>query len=139
MQPEDYIKLSEPLSIFQSTFDAFCKRHGFKQQKTAIGRYPRIRIVRERECNLYFDLQMDVNDQGKHFEKLTPNTPFSMGAGAWIDLEDKRYGHNITCFEAMPFQSVSMELMDHLNNGFTEIRPWTKQRLLQQGKMHQMG
>jgi hypothetical protein len=85
MNEADFDALNKHLVEVRPVFNDFCARNGFSYaQRTAIGRYPRIRIVKERATSLYFDLWMDLDDAGQRFQKFSRDPPYSLYAGASV-------------------------------------------------------
>src|SRR5262245_4385761 len=104
--------LNEHLGEVRPIFDCFCERHEFEYlPRTAIGRYPRIRIQRVRETTVYFDLWMELDANGSRFEHFRRDLPYALFAGAHVVVNDgSKYGvrfqQGITCFSGKPFDQV---------------------------------
>ena len=131
---EQFARLREHLSNLDPIFERFCKAYGFIEWKTALGRYPRRYIRRTGEVDLFFDLQMDLDDEGEYFQQFNPSLPYSMGAGGGIDIEQVRYSIIFVCFQKLPFSEVEKRLWDHLVEGYSKMSGWNKDYILKEGK-----
>lgn len=137
--------LSEHLQEVQPIFDDFCARNKFVYvPKLAIGRYPRIRIVRERFTNIYFDLWMDLDEKGRRFEKFRRDLPYSLYAGAdIIETDGSKYGirfqKGITCFSGKPFDQVGAVLQNEMEKHLPILEGWNLQYLKANGEKVQLG
>lgn len=129
LTPAEYESLSEHLVALQPFIDAFCLRHGFVEQKTALGRYPRRRINRVREVSTYIDLGMDLDEHGACFESFFPEVPYSMGAGAWFDVGKTRCGKGIWCFRGLPFCELLGRFEQELENALSAVDGWNREYL----------
>jgi hypothetical protein len=144
MTEADFAALSEHLVEVRPIFDEFCAQSGFVHvAKTAIGRYPRVRIARERLTRLYFDLWMDWNEEGRRFEKFRRNLPYSLYAGASI-IDDSgagcriRFQKGITCFSGKPFDQVGAVLLSEMQKHLPVVELWDAQHLREKGKEVQL-
>lgn len=133
--PEEFARLCEHLSSLNPMFERFCREYGYEERTTALGRYPRRRICRYGEINLYFDLQMDLDEEGEFYQEFNPQIPYSMGAGAWVDIDLVRYGGiGFWCFQKLPFSDVEKQLWGCLVAGQSKMSDWNKDYLLKEGK-----
>ena len=145
MNESDFTALNEHLQEVQPLFDDFCARNGFVYvPRLAIGRYPRIRIVRERLTNIYFDLWMDLDDKGCRFEKFRRDLPYSLYAGADIIENDGskcgiRFQKGITWFSGKPFDQVGAVLQSEMKKHLPTLEEWDVQYLKDNGKKVQLG
>ena len=99
-----------------------------------MGRYPRRRVCRYGEINLYLDLQMDLDEEGEFYQEFNSQIPYSMGAGAWVDVNQVRHGVGFWCFQKLPFFEVEKKLWDCLVAGHSKMSGWNKDYLLKEGK-----
>jgi len=145
MNEADFDTLSEHLQEVRPIFDDFCARHGFEYlPRLAIGRYPRIRIARERLTRLYFDLWMDLDENERRFEQFRRDLPYSLYAGASITEEDGskhglRYCIDFTCFSGKPFDQVGAVLQSEMEKHLRTMEEWDPQYLKDNGKKVQPG
>lgn len=131
---EEFEKLRIHLSRLDATFERFCREYRFVERTTALGRYPRRYIRRAGEVNLFFDLQMDLDNDGEYFRQFDPSLPYSMGAGGGVDIGQVRHSIIFVCFEKQPFSEVEKRLWNNLVDGYNKMSGWTKDYLLKEGK-----
>lgn len=131
---EEFARLREHLSGLDATVEQFCKKYGYVERTTALGRYPRRYIRRPGEVNLFFDLQMDLDGEGEYFQRFDPSLPYSMGAGAGMDIGLERHSIIFLCFQKLPFSNVEKQLWDYLVAGHSKMSGWNKDYLLKEGK-----
>jgi len=132
--PEQFQKLGEHLLEIDPILENFCKEHYFVQTTTGLGRYPRRRIGYEREINLYFDLQMEMDEHGQFFTQFVSDIPYSLTTGGWIDINGFRYGKTATCFRQVPFVVLKQNLSSYLQHEYNVISQWTVNTLEQEGR-----
>ena len=144
MNEADFEALSEHLVEVRPVFDDFCAQNGFSYlPRTAIGRYPRIRIVRERFTSLYFDLWMDFDNAGHRFQKFSRDLPYSLYAGASI-IEDGgtqgrvRFQKGIACFSGKPFEQVKVIVWNEMERHLPDLERWNARLLKEVGKKVQL-
>lgn len=141
----DWVALNEHLKEVRPIFDNFCARHGFVYvPRQSIGRYPRIRIARERLINLYFDLQMDLDENGHRFEKFSRDLSYGLCAGADIVEDDgSKYGvrfqKDLICFSWKPFDQVGAVLQSEMEKHLPTLEGWSAQYLKENGEKVQLG
>jgi hypothetical protein len=141
----DFVALNEHLKEVRPIVDDFCARRGFAyMHREGIGRYPRIRIAREGLIHLYFDLQMELDENGKRFEKFTRNLPYGLCAGAYIVEDDgSKYGvrfqKGLICFSGKPFDQVGAVLQSEMEKHLPTLEQWDAQHLEDNGKKVQLG
>jgi hypothetical protein len=131
---EEFAQLREHLLSLNPVFGRFCLEYEYEEQTTSLGRYPRRYIRREGEVNLFFDLQMDLDNEGDYFHQFDPSLTYSMGAGGWVDFEQMRHGIIFDCFQKTPFFDVEKRLWDYLIAGHSKMSSWNKDYLLKEGK-----
>jgi hypothetical protein len=137
--------LNEHLREVQPIFDEFCARNGFVYvPRLSIGRYPRIRIVRERQTNIYFDLWMDLDEKGGRFETFRRDLPYSLYAGADIIENDGskhgiRFQKGITCFSGKPFDQVGAVLQSEMQKQLPTLEQWDAKYLKENGEKVKLG
>jgi hypothetical protein len=101
---EEFARLREHLLGLNPVIGRFCQEYGYEEQTTSLGRYPRRCIRREGEVNLFFDLQMNLDEEGDYCQQFDPSLTYSMGAGGgkssrWVRVEESGgtiHGHPIT-------------------------------------------
>lgn len=141
----DFVALNEHLKEVRPIFDAFCARHGFAHiPRMAIGRYPRIRIAREGLTNLYFDLQMELDENGQRFERFSRDLPYGLCAGAYIvEGDGSKYGvrfqKGFICFSGKPFEQVAAVLQSEMEKHLPTLEGWDVQHLKDNGEKVQLG
>ena len=145
MSEADYNALREHLQEVRPILDDFCAKNGFVYvPRLSIGRYARIRIVRERLTNIYFDLWMDFDENGRHFEKFRRDLPYSLYAGASIIENDGskqgfRFQKNITCFSSKPFGQVPAVLLSEMEKHLPTLEHWDANYLKENGEKVKLG
>ena len=131
---EQFAHLREHLSSLNPMFERFCREYGYEERTTALGRYPRRRVCRYGEINLYLDLQMDLDEEGEFYQDFNSQLPYTMDAGAWLDINRMRYGTGFLCFQKLPFSEVEKLLWNYLLDGHSKMSGWTKDYLLKEGE-----
>lgn len=131
---EEFTKLRVHLSSLDPIFERFCKEYGFSEITTALGRYPRRRIVRYEEINLCFDMEMDLDDKGEYFREFHPSLPYSGGGGAWVDIDCWRYSMGCLSFQKLPFFEVEKTLWNHLVSSYEKMKNWDADFLVKEGR-----
>jgi hypothetical protein len=145
MNEADFDALGKHLQEVRPIFDEFCARHGFVYlRRAAIGRYPRIRIVRDGVTRLYFDLGMELDEEGRRFEKFRRDLPYALYAGASIIENDgSKYGisfnKGITCFSGKPFDQVGAVLRSEMEKHLPALESWDAKHLKEYGEKVQRG
>jgi hypothetical protein len=135
----DWVALNEHLAEVRPIFDTFCTRHSFKyMNRLALGRYPRIRIERTRATNIWFDLWMELDDNGNRIERFRRDRPYELGAGAYVDAQDGsksglRFSKVIACFSGLPFDQVGAVLLSELEKHLPTLECWDAQHLKENG------
>lgn len=129
MQEADYDALRKHLIEVMPIFDMFCGSHGFNYLPKpaglehlkfwpSLGRYPRVRVNRYGDINLYFDLWMDEDKNGERFEQFRRDLPYSLYCGGGLDEFDGpdrvRFHIGFTCFSGKPFDQVGAVLMNEM-------------------------
>lgn len=138
MTPEKFQKLGEHLLEIDPILDNFCQQYNFVKITVGLGRYPRKRIGHEREINLYFDIQMEPDEQGHFFTKFFSEIPYSLTTGGWIDINSFRYGKTNRCFRQVPFTVLKQNLHSYLQHEYDVISQWTVNTLKQEGKVGEL-
>lgn len=139
LNPEDFIRLGRHLGRLDPIIHDFCIEYNFVIDDKSLGRYPRRRIKKHQEINLFYDLQMDEDSNNRFYEKFFEEIPYSLAAGGWIDIDTMRYGKVILLFEGKPFNSVEKELGSILRIGFREIGIWSTDYLKHCGEISTVG
>ena len=136
MTEADFDDLNAHLEAVRPVFDEFCARHGFAHvDRRSLGRYPRIRIERAGSVRLWFDLWMQLNDDGRRFERFGPDLPYELSAGAYCDVDDVsgkrvRFQMAFQCFSGKPFEQVASALPSELEQNLETLESWTEQNPL---------
>jgi hypothetical protein len=132
--------LRRPLETLRPAFDRFCKEQGFEYvNPLALGRYPRIRVAKPSEIQLWLDLWMELDADGKRFEVLRDDLPYELSAGAYIDCSDEsgsksRLQHMVSCFRGKSIREMTSDLSAELDRAFRLIRAWDRPFLEEHGK-----
>lgn len=139
MNEADFEKLREHLDEVVPIFDDFCKKHGFAYvPRQALGRYPRIRIEKAGDINRYFDLWMELDKDGRRFEKFDRHLPYELAVGASVVEKDGnnppiRYQSAFVCFSGKPFDEIHRILLNELENHLLTLQKWDVCYLKQNG------
>lgn len=145
MTEADFAALAEHLERVTPVFDRFCANHGFAYvPKKSLGRYPRIRIEREGEVRIWFDLWMQLGKDGHRLEKYIPDAPYELSAGAYVDVPDGtkygiRYQKALQCFSGKPFSAVPATLEAEMEKHLLELRKWDSDYLKNSGQAVRLG
>jgi hypothetical protein len=145
MNEADYEALREHLQEVRPIFDDFCGKNGFEYvPRLSIGQYARIRIARERLTNIYFDLWMDFDENGRHFEKFRHDLPYSLYAGGSVIEDDgSKYGirfqKGITCFSGKPFDQIPAVLQSEMQKQLPTLEQWDAKYLKENGEKVKLG
>ena len=137
--------LIEHLSEVRPIFDVFCAQYGFVPvAQASIGRYPRIRIERSGAVNVWFDLWMEFDREGRRFEHFTRDLPYELSTGASVVLEDEfngtvRFQKAIQCFSGKPFAEVGAVLLSEMQKYLSIVEKWDAHHLLTYGKKVDLG
>jgi hypothetical protein len=141
-----FVALCEHLSEVRPIFDDFCARTGFVNfPKLALGRYPRIRIVRPAvevpsgTIKLSFELYMEFDEHGQRFELFRPDLPYTLEACAQLDIRDDpkrgvRYWIGSVCFAHTPFHSVIAVLQREMESRLSVMELWDRQYIEEHGR-----
>jgi hypothetical protein len=134
-----YEALRDHLKELQPIFDAFCARHQFAYiPRTALGRYPRIRIERSGEVSLYFDLWMQFDKNERQFETFSRDLPYDLYAGATAGSpHGTRLHKGLACFLGVPFDQIGGILEAEMEKTFRIIETWNLEFVLITGDKHQ--
>ena len=145
MTESGFLAFSGHLQELLPIFDKFCAQYGFDYvAKTAIGRYPRIRIIRSGVIELHFDLWMQLDKHGKRFEEFKRDLPYDLGAGACLLENDGskhgvRYQKSFLCFFGKPFHEVGAILQSEMEKHLHTLEAWDTQYLKDEGEKVQLG
>lgn len=77
---------------------------------------------------------MDLDEEGEFYQEFNSQLPYTMDAGAWLDINQMRYGAGFLCFQKLPFSEVEKLLWDNLLDGHSKMSRWTKDYLLKEGE-----
>jgi hypothetical protein len=144
MDEADFAALNEHLEEVRPIFDAFCATHGFVYiNRSALGRYPRVRIARMGETEIWFDLWMEEDKDGNRFEQFRRDLPYELSAGACVVMhDDSKYGTRFSkimlCFAAKPFDEVGAVLQSEMEKHLPTLETWDAQYLEDNGQKVQL-
>jgi hypothetical protein len=114
--------LAPELDTLRPAFDAFCARHGFTYaSKTSIGRYPRIRVDRELQ---WIDVWMELDANGQRFVEYSPDLPYELGAGAFLDEAGMRYSAKGLVVEHATLDVIRTRVPELLDRALELLAPW---------------
>lgn len=136
--------LREHLREVRPIFDAFCDRHGFANvDPQRLGRYPRIRIERSGSTNLWFELWMDLDKNGRRFERFRRDLPYELSAGAYIEVDPGtgstiRFYKFILCFRGKPFEQIGAILESEMERFLPTLEGWDAEYLAKTGAQVQL-
>jgi hypothetical protein len=137
--------LNEHLQEIHPIMDDFCSRNGFAYvDKKSLGRYPRIRIEKLGPIELWFDLWMELDKDGRRFERFSPDLPYELSAGAHVIVEDgsahgTRFQKSLLCFSGKPFERVGAVLKSEMEKYLCIIKEWDAQYLIEHGDKVKLG
>lgn len=138
MSEQDFVDLAVHIEVLEPTFEDFCTRRGFVRQG-GLGRYPRIRIERETEVNLFFDLRMGLTAERRYFQQFFDSIPYDLCAGASIVVEGaisvpRRYQVAFSIWDRIPFCEISpQKLTAAMEDFLPRIEEWSAVRLQAEG------
>jgi len=121
--------LGQHLGPVRPIFRAFCEKHGFEEmQRTAIGRYPRIRCWKQGIVEPWIDLWMSVDNTGKRFETFSEKLPYELSAGSSFQRKDQngqvwRYSKCFAIWEK-PGDVIAEGLLEDLEGALDVIGKW---------------
>ncbi len=145
MNEAGFAALNEHLKEVQPLFDAFCARHGFVcVDRRSIGRYPRVRIERAGATNIWFDLWMELDKDGRRVEQFKRDLPYELSAGAYVDVQDgSKYGIRFQkahrCFVGKPFDQLGAVLQSEMEKHLPMLEGWDAEYLKANGEKVQLG
>ncbi|MCF6314078.1 MAG: hypothetical protein L3J39_16645 [Verrucomicrobiales bacterium] len=134
MDKEQYKLLSEHLDQIDPALLQFCEETGYTMDNSNLGRYPRRRLQKCGEVSCFFDLQMDLDQNGERYEVFSDALPYSMGAGVGFDEGDFRYSKRFLVMDGLSFLRVSKELIDILLETDQSLQKWNKERVRSEGR-----
>lgn len=134
MTPESYVLLAEHLTAADTVFDEFVASTEYIRQTTGLGRYPRRRVVfvcPESRIHRAIELSLDLNDDGDHFSEFKLGLPYSLWAGAWLDVTNKRYSDpGFRPYNSRRWERVLDDLAEKLQECHTYLSGITEEHLL---------
>jgi hypothetical protein len=77
---------------------------------------------------------MDLDNQGEYYREFHPSLPYSMGAGAGLDIAQVRYSIIFWSFQKLPFSKLEKELWDHLITAREKMKNWNADYLMKNGR-----
>jgi hypothetical protein len=145
MDPAQFAALGINLGEVRPIFDEFCARHAFVHANPlSLGRYPRIRVQRDRETRTWFDLWMGLDANGRRFEHYRPDLPYDLSAGVYIDVPDgdgggTRFSSYGECLSAGPLHEITPILLQTMEQHLPKLETWTVQNLKEKGRRSPIG
>lgn len=133
--PEAYVRLGEHLREIDPIFQEFLRASEYRDNTGALGRYPHRSAVSDSDVSRKIDLQMEDDEQsGERFSEFDPSIPYTLWAGAWVDLDGKRYcpGRGVLIFERLPFVAMVPKLYDYLKGAAAALEPYTHAEIVAQ-------
>ena len=129
MNEADFIALSDHLKEVLPIFQEFCDRHCFVfVERKSLGRYPRVRIERVGDINIWFDLWMEFDANGRRFEIFSRDLPYELSAGAHFDefsSDGRNRFHKVyQCFSGRSFDEVCASLAVELEKNLPILEGW---------------
>ena len=109
---EDFVKLREHLSELDIDIEKFCINYNFERILSGLGRYPRIRLNKYNEVNLFIDLSMELDEKGNYYEYFFPEIPYRLDIGSWYDEANNRISYGEQIFKGKPFIEISDNIID---------------------------
>ena len=146
MKSESFNELRKHLARIKPSVQRFCDEHGFKEASiSSIGRYPRIRVVRQHGAvQQWLDLSMGLDENGRRFTEFFPDIPYELGAGAFVDLDDGsefgvRYSVAWTEYEGRSFSEVEKSLYEDLMIALAKVMSLSEDEILRDGQLIKLG
>ena len=131
---EAYKRLGEHLSAVDPIIEEFCRETGFARRTVGVSRYPMRRLNLHREVNWFIELRMAENERGERYDAFFPDIPYSLGGGAWIDRDGRRYADaSAVTFSRLPFHQLSSQLAVGLRDTWRRIQGFSLDYLLTRG------
>ncbi len=130
MNENDFVELNKHLKELEPIFIEFCSQNEFVfTNKKSLGRYPRIRIERQTEINIWFDLWMQPDKSGNRFEIFNKNLPYELSAGAYYTESNNsktslRFDKSFICFSDIPFFKIEIILQAELSKNLITLKQW---------------
>jgi hypothetical protein len=140
-----FAALNVHLDEVRPIFDVFCAVNRFVYvNRTALGRYPRVRIERAGATKIWFDLWMELDKNGERFELFRRDLPYMLSAGADIVVPDgSKYGTRFQkcfmCFAGKPFDQVAAVLQNEMEKYLPTLEGWNEQYLKANGEEVKLG
>lgn len=117
--------LGPELDTLRPIFDHFCARHDFVYApKLSLGTYPRIRVQRGDAPTLWIDLWMELDGNGERFVEYTPDLPYELSAGSFLDRDATRYSEKRQCISNISLAALREILAAELERALALITPW---------------
>jgi len=130
MSPEDFERLRRYLEVeVHPIFDAFVLSHDLTRA-TRLGRYPRVRAERTRDDGavLWIEFCMALDPQGRYFEEFFEGAPHELGAGVFIDVQEKeelvRYHETLALYMDRPYVLAVKTLKEDLERLWEQVASW---------------
>ena len=140
--PEAYERLGEHLKEIDPIFHEFLRESGYSDNTGALGRYPHRSAVRNTDVSRKIDLQMETDpDTGQRFDTFNPSIPYSLWAGAWVDLGGKRYcpDRGVVIFEHLSFADMVSILPVYLREAAAALKSYTRADIVARSKPFKIG
>jgi hypothetical protein len=77
---------------------------------------------------------MEEDEHGQRYDHFFPDVPYSLGGGAWIDVDGYRYAsETVSAFKRLPFRLLTSRLPADLRSTWDGIRGFTPDYLISLG------
>ena len=145
MKESDLEAFYSHLSEVRPIIEKFCALNGFELvDQKSLGRYPRIRIKRPGMVRCWFDLSMELDTNGRRYEKFSRDIPYELSAGAYVDVQDgskygSRFQKSVSCFSGTPFGRVPAILQNEMQKYLPRIDGWDMDSLKDKGQKIELG
>ncbi len=139
MTEQDFEDLAVHLHALEPAFESFCSKYGFMRVWGALGRYPRIRIERETDITVWFDLWMSLTPDGEKYARFFDSIPYDLSGGANVMVESSNpYGRMchvaFSIWDRKPFSEITLaSLFDAMAHFLPQLETWDVERLRSHG------
>jgi hypothetical protein len=140
--PEAYERLGEHLKEIDPIFQEFLRASGYSDNTGALGRYPHRSAVKKTDVSRKIDLYMEEDEEtGQRFSTFDPSIPYFLWAGAWVDLDGKRYclDRGGMIFEHLPFVEMVPNLSEYLRDAAAALESYSQAEIIAQSKPFELG
>ena len=113
---EDYERLGEHLTRLDAVIDAFAVAHDYNV--TRRGLYPNRYLMQRGPLMRGIEISMGDDERGQRFDQFSPEIPYIVWAGAWIDdwtIRTRLSGPHIKTWP-IPFSALERHLSAYLEH-----------------------